>query len=67
MNGNRAVFRSKFLLDQDQAVRSANLALIYEDAGLSDVAVREATSAVEERLRQLFRPSVPLRKLRRPA
>jgi hypothetical protein len=46
LNGNRAVFRSKFLLDQDQAVRSANLALIYEDAGLSDVAVREATRAL---------------------
>ena len=45
LNGNRAVFRSKFLLDQDQAVRSANLALIYEDAGLSDVAVREASRA----------------------
>jgi Tfp pilus assembly protein PilF len=48
MNGNRAVFRSEFLLDQDAAVRSANLALIYEDAGLSDVAVREATKALNE-------------------
>jgi tetratricopeptide (TPR) repeat protein len=48
LNGNRAVFRSKFLLDQDQAVRSANLALIYEDAGLSDVAVREATKSLGE-------------------
>jgi Flp pilus assembly protein TadD len=47
LNNNRAVFRSKFLLDQDAAVRSANLALIYEDAGFSDVAVREATRAVE--------------------
>jgi Tfp pilus assembly protein PilF len=47
LNGNRAVFRSKFLLDQDQAVRRANLALIYEDAGFSDVAVREATSALD--------------------
>ena len=47
LNGNRAVYRSKFLLDQDQAVRSANLALIYEDAGLNDVAVREATKSVE--------------------
>jgi Tfp pilus assembly protein PilF len=47
LNDNRAVFRSRFLLDQDAAVRSANLALIYEDAGLSDVAVREATKAVE--------------------
>jgi len=47
LNNNRAVFRSKFLLDQDQAVRSANLALIYEDAGLSDVAVREATKSLD--------------------
>jgi Tfp pilus assembly protein PilF len=47
LNNNRAVFRSKFLLDQDAAVRSANLALIYQDAGLSDVAVREATKAVQ--------------------
>jgi tetratricopeptide (TPR) repeat protein len=46
LNGNRAVYRSKFLLDQDQAVRSANLALIYEDAGLSDLAVREATKSL---------------------
>ena len=48
LNGNRAVFRSKFLLDQDQAVRKANLALIYEDAGFSDVAVREATKALDD-------------------
>jgi tetratricopeptide (TPR) repeat protein len=48
LNNNRALFRSKFLLDQDAAVRSANLALIYEDAGFSDVAVREATKAVED-------------------
>jgi tetratricopeptide (TPR) repeat protein len=48
LNDNRAVFRSKYLLDQDAAVRSANLALIYEDAGLSDVAVREATKSVQD-------------------
>ena len=48
LNANRALFRSKFLLDQDQAVRSANLALIYQDAGLTDVAVREGTRAVED-------------------
>jgi Tfp pilus assembly protein PilF len=47
LNGNRAVYRSKFLLDQDAAVRSANLALIYEDAGLGDVAVREATKSLD--------------------
>jgi len=48
LNANRALFRSKFLLDQDEAVRSANLALIYEDADLTDVAVREGTRAVED-------------------
>ena len=48
LNANRALFRSKFLLDQDQAVRSANLALIYQDAGFTDVAVREGTRAVED-------------------
>ncbi len=48
LNGNRAVFRSKFMLDQDQAVRSANLALIYQDAGFGDVAIRQATRAVED-------------------
>jgi len=47
LNDNRELFRSKFALDQDAAVRSANLALIYQDAGLSDVAVREATKAVQ--------------------
>ncbi|MGA2543642.1 MAG: TonB-dependent receptor [Verrucomicrobiota bacterium] len=48
LNANRSLFRSKFLLDQDQAVRSANLALIYQDAGFTDVAVREGTKAVED-------------------
>jgi hypothetical protein len=48
LNGNRALYRSKFLLDQDQAVRGANLALIYEDAGFSDVATREATRSIED-------------------
>ena len=47
LNDNRRVFRSQLLLDQDRAVRSANLARIYQDAGMQDVAVREATRAVE--------------------
>ena len=45
-NDNRQLFRSQFLLDQDQAVRSANLAAIYRDAGMFDVSVREASRAV---------------------
>lgn len=46
LNANRSLFRSQLLLDQDQAVRSANLAGIYRDAGLTDVAIREASRAV---------------------
>ncbi|HEY0550253.1 MAG TPA: tetratricopeptide repeat protein [Verrucomicrobiae bacterium] len=46
LNNNRAVYRSRLLLDQDAAVRSANLAGIYNDAGMIDVSVREAGRAV---------------------
>ncbi|MCI0536986.1 MAG: hypothetical protein L0Z50_17360 [Verrucomicrobiales bacterium] len=46
LNDHRRLYRSGLLLDQDQAVRSANLAAIYRDAGLADWSVREATRAV---------------------
>jgi Flp pilus assembly protein TadD len=46
LNRNRSVFRSSLLLDQDQAVRSANLAAIYRDDGMFDVSVQEASRAV---------------------
>ncbi|HTB82641.1 MAG TPA: TonB-dependent receptor [Candidatus Sulfotelmatobacter sp.] len=46
LNDNRSVYRSQLLLDQDSAVRSANLASMYDDAGLADVSVREAGRAV---------------------
>ena len=46
LNTNRAVYRSRLLLDQDRAVRGANLANIYRDAGMTDVSVREASQAV---------------------
>ncbi len=48
LNDNRSVYRSQLLLDQDQAVRSANLAAMYRDAGMNDVAVREASRAVND-------------------
>jgi tetratricopeptide (TPR) repeat protein len=48
LNANRSVFRSQFLLDQDQAVRSANLAAIYRDEGMFDTSVQEASRAVTE-------------------
>lgn len=46
LSTNRAVYRSLFLLDQDRAVRSANLAHIYRDAGMSDWSLWEAGRAV---------------------
>src|SRR5206468_11537323 len=46
LNDNRALFRSRLLLDQDRAVRNANLATVYRDAGMEDVSVREAGKAV---------------------
>src|SRR6185436_16136441 len=46
LNKNRSLYRSQLLLDQDSAVRGANLAQIYDDAGMSDVAQREAARAI---------------------
>src|ERR1035437_9084676 len=46
LNDNRSVYRSQLLLDQDRAVRSANLAAMYQDDGMDDVAIREASRAV---------------------
>lgn len=46
LNDNRGLFRSRLLLDQDSAVRSANLASLYRDDGMTDVSVREAARAV---------------------
>jgi tetratricopeptide (TPR) repeat protein len=48
LNENRSVFRSQFGLDQDRAVRRANLAGIYRDAGMFDWSVREAARAVSD-------------------
>ena len=42
LNENRAVYRSRLLLDEDQAARSANLAPIYQDAGFDQLALSEA-------------------------
>jgi tetratricopeptide (TPR) repeat protein len=48
LNDGRQVFRSRLLLDQDRAVRRADLAAVYEDAGFSEVAHRSAARAVSE-------------------
>ncbi len=46
LNDNRRIYRSRLLLDQDRAVRGANLAAIYRDNGMTDWSVREASKAV---------------------
>lgn len=46
LNENREVYRSRLMLDQDQAVRGANAARTYRDAGMIEWSVREAGEAV---------------------
>jgi Tfp pilus assembly protein PilF len=46
LGGNRGVYRSRDMLDEDRAVRSANLANIYRDGGMTDWSIREAGRAV---------------------
>jgi tetratricopeptide (TPR) repeat protein len=46
LNDNRALFRSRLLLDQDLAVRSASLAKMYQSVGLEEIALSEAAQAV---------------------
>ncbi|MGE5137981.1 MAG: FecR domain-containing protein [Rudaea sp.] len=46
LNDNRAIYRSKLLLDQDVAARESNLAAIYEDVGVTQIAILEGAKAV---------------------
>jgi tetratricopeptide (TPR) repeat protein len=46
LNENRSLYRSRLLLDQDRAVRSANLANLFRDDNMTDVSLREAARAV---------------------
>ena len=46
LNDQRRLYRSQFLLDQDRAIRGANLASIYRQAGMAEQSVREAIRAV---------------------
>jgi Tfp pilus assembly protein PilF/predicted porin len=45
-NDNRAVFRSRLLLDQDRAARGTSAARIYSDLGFTQLGINEATKAV---------------------
>lgn len=48
LNDNRALFRSRLLLDEDRAVRRANLARIFADNGLAARARSEAGLALAD-------------------
>jgi tetratricopeptide (TPR) repeat protein len=46
LNDNRSIYRSRLLLEQDRAVSMANLALAYQDAGMSEWAMQSASRSV---------------------
>ena len=46
LNGNRAVYRSRLLLDSDEAARNVSLARIHADLGFQQLALAEGYSAV---------------------
>jgi len=46
LNGNRAVYRSSLLLDEDLAVRQISLGRIYNDLGFEQRAVSEAAKSL---------------------
>ncbi len=47
LNDNRAVYRSKQLLDSDRAARGASLARIYDTLGFEQRGILEASSSLE--------------------
>jgi tetratricopeptide (TPR) repeat protein len=48
LNDNRAVYRSRFLLDQDRAVRNIDLARSYENLGLTSMARNRALLSLKD-------------------
>lgn len=46
LNDNRAVYRSRLLLDEDLAARSANLGRVYDDLGFQQLALVEGWKSV---------------------
>ena len=45
-NDNRAVYRSRMLLDQDRAARGTSAARVYSDLGFTQLGINEATESV---------------------
>jgi tetratricopeptide (TPR) repeat protein len=48
LNDNRGVYRSRFLLDQDLAVKNINLFILYEKLGLSAWAQSKALRSIKQ-------------------
>ncbi len=48
LNDRRAVYRSRFLLDRDLAVKNVNLSVIYDQLGLSAWAAGKASASVKQ-------------------
>ncbi len=46
LNNNRAVYRSKFLLDRDEAARGSSLARIFENLGFEKRAIMETAKSL---------------------
>ncbi len=48
LNDNRGVYRSRFLMDQDLAVKNVNLFILYQQLGLSAWAQSKAVSSIKQ-------------------
>jgi tetratricopeptide (TPR) repeat protein len=46
LNDNRAVYRSRLLLEEDQATRGTSLARIYDDLGFRQLGINEASKSL---------------------
>jgi Flp pilus assembly protein TadD len=46
LNDNRGIYRSKLMIDEDAATRTANIARIYNDLGFNRLALKEAWSSL---------------------
>ena len=68
LNDNRAVYRSRLLLDEDRATRGVSLARIYDDLGFEQLGVSrgDASRSTLDPANSVRAP-LPLRHLRRPA
>ena len=67
LNDNRAVYRSRLLLDEDLAVRQASLARIYDDLGFERVGPERGDQVAERGPGELLGAPLPGRHLCAPA